>query len=186
VIAYKKEKLENAICYFATEHRNKTGRYLPQTILFKYLAYLDFMSLKDTGRPSLELEYKAMGNGPVPYRLYNKRRNYKTSLVEFVPRNGNKFTIESKNNPNLDYFSRYEIRKMDELLSKYADSSISEKKISEKICSDSHEEIRAWKIAYTKKHNSIMNYEDTFDKDILSGDENNLSLAEEKFLNYRY
>ena len=186
MIAYKKEKLENAMCYFATEHHNKTGRYLSQTILFKYLAYLDFMSLKDTGRPSLELEYKAMDNGPVPHKIYNKRRNYKTSMVEFVPKSGNKFIIESRNNPNLDYFSRYEIRKMDELLSKYADPGISEKKISENICIDSHEEIRAWKTAYTKEHNSIMNYEDTFGKDLLTKDEDSLSLAEEKFLNYRY
>ena len=186
MIAYKKEKLENAICYFAAEHHNKTGRCLSQTILFKYLAYLDFMSLRDTGRPSLELEYKAMDNGPVPHRIYNRRRNYRTSIVEFVPRCGNKFIIKSKNNPNLDYFSRYEIRKMDELLLKYADPNITEKKISEKICNDSHEEIKAWKIAYTKKHNSIMNYEDTFDKNILSKDENSLSLVEEKFLNYTY
>lgn len=185
MIAYKKEKLENSMCYFAAEHHNKTGRYLSQTILFKYLAYLDFMRLKDIGRPSLELEYKAMDNGPVPHRLYNKRRNYKTSLVEFVPRGNEKFIIKAKKNANLDYFSKYEIKKMDELLAKYADPNITEREISDKICDDSHKEIKAWEIAYNRKHNSIMNYEDTFE-DILNKPENELTLAEEKFLSYKY
>ena len=185
MIAYRKEKIDNAICYFAAEHHNRTGRYLSQTILFKYLAYLDFMSLKDVGRPSLELEYKAMDNGPVPHKLYNRRKNYKTSLVEFVPRGNGKYIIKAKKNANLDYFSKYEIKKMDELLTKYADLNITEKDISDRICKDSHVEIRAWDIAYKKEKNSIINYEDTFE-DLLNKPEDELTLTEEKFLSYKY
>ncbi|MHB1253221.1 MAG: type II toxin-antitoxin system antitoxin SocA domain-containing protein [Candidatus Humimicrobiaceae bacterium] len=185
MIAYRNEKIDNAICYFAAEHHNRTGRYLSQTILFKYLAYLDFMSLKDTGRPSIELEYKAMDNGPVPYKLYNRRRNYKTSSVEFISKGNEKFIIKAKKNANLDYFSKYEIKKMAELLAKYADPNIAEKDISSRICEDSHNEIKAWEIAYKKKENSIMNYEDTFE-DLLNKPENELTLMEEKFLSYKY
>ncbi|MHB8279216.1 MAG: Panacea domain-containing protein [Candidatus Humimicrobiaceae bacterium] len=185
MIAYKKEKFENAISYFAAEHHNKTGRFLPQTTLFKYLAYLDFMSLKDIGRPSLELEYKAMDNGPVPHKLYNKRQNYKTSLAEFVHRGNGKFIIKAQNSPNLDYFSEYEIEKMNELLNKYADPNITEKDITDRICNDSHREIRAWKIAYNLKKNSIMDYDDTFEN-LLNKPEDKLTLTEEKYLSYKY
>lgn len=185
MIAYRKEKRENAMCYFATEHRNKTGRFLSQTILWKYLAYLDFMSLKDIGRPTLELEYKAMENGPVPHRLYNMRRNYKSRLVEFVPKGNKRFIIKPKGNANLDYFSKYEIIKMNELLEKYADPNMKEMDISKKICKDSHVEIRAWDIAYKKKKNSIMDYEETYEN-ILNKPEDELTIAEEKFLSYKY
>ena len=185
MIAYRNEKIDNAMCYFATEHHNRTGRYLPQTTLFKYLAYLDFSSIKDNGRPSLELEYKAMDNGPVPHKLYNKRRDYKTNLVEFVSRGNEKFIIKAKKNANLDYFSKYEISKMNELLEKYANPNMREMDIADKICNDSHEEIRAWKIAYEKRENSIMNYEDTFE-DLFDKSENELLATEENFLLYMH
>ncbi|GAG44260.1 unnamed protein product, partial [marine sediment metagenome] len=41
MIPYKKEKSDNAICFFAFNHKRKTGKYLPQTFLYKYLAFLD-------------------------------------------------------------------------------------------------------------------------------------------------
>jgi len=185
MIAYRKEKRENAICYFATEHYNRTGRYIPQTTLFKYLAYLDFMSLEEIGRPSLELEYKAMDNGPVPHKIYNMRRNYKSRLVEFVPRKNEKFIIRAKQSANLDYFSKYEIKKMNELIEKYADPNKTEMEIAKRICEDTHTGIRAYDIAYKNKQNSIINYEDTFEN-ILHKKENDLSVVEEKFLQYKY
>ena len=147
MIPYREEKRENAMCYFATEHCNKTGRYLSQTILFKYLAYLDFLSLKDIGKPALEFEYKAMVNGPVPHELYNERRNYKSRLVEFISRGNGKYIIKAKENANLDYFSKYEIEKMDELVKKYADPNKAEKENTDKICDDIHKDVRAYDVA---------------------------------------
>jgi uncharacterized phage-associated protein len=183
MIPYRKEKRENTICYFATEHYNKTGKYLSQTILFKYLAYLDFSSLKDIGRPALEFEYKAMKNGPVPHKLYNMRRNYKSRLVEFVPRGNEKYIIKAKKNTNLDYFSKYEIEKMDELVKKYADPNKTEKENTDKICDDSHKDIRAYDVAYKREENSKIEYEDTFEN-IFNKKERELLPAEENFLLY--
>lgn len=183
MIPYRKEKRENTICYFATEHYNKTGKYLSQTILFKYLAYLDFSSLKDIGRPALEFEYKAMENGPVPHKLYNMRRNYKSRLVEFVPRENEKFIIVPKRNASLDYFSKYEIEKMDELVKKYADPNKTEKENTDKICDDIHKDIRAYGVAYKREKNSKIEYKETFEN-IFSKKECELSPIEENFLLY--
>lgn len=183
MIAYKKEKRENAMCYFATEHFNKTGRNVPQTTLYKYLAYLDFTSLEEIGRPALELEYKAMSEGPVPHEIYNSRKNYKSRLVEFIPREKNKYIVRARRSADLDYFSKYEIRKMNELIEKYADRSMTEKKIIDRICEDSHKEIRAWKIAHDIKENTIMKYENTFEN-IFDKTEKELTAAEENFLLY--
>ena len=47
MIPYQKEKIENAICFFASEHQKKTKHPLYQTFLYKYLAFLDFESLRE-------------------------------------------------------------------------------------------------------------------------------------------
>lgn len=185
MIAYKKEKRENAMCYFATEHFNKTGRYVPQTTLYKYLAYLDFTSLKEIGKPALELEYKAMQEGPVPHEIYNSRKNNKSRLVEFIPRGGDKYIIKARASADLDYFSKYEIRKMNELIEKYAVPTMEEKDIVDRICKDSHRDIRAWKIAHAIKENTILKYEDTFEN-IFDKTEKELTDAEENFLLYSH
>ena len=185
MIAYKKEKKENAMCYFAAEHYNKTGGYLPQTTLFKYLAYLDFMSLIDIGKPALELEYKAMGNGPVPHKIYNMRKNLKTRFIEFVDRGNGKYIVKARRSADLDYFSKYEIGKMNELIEKYADPQMKEKEIANRICKDSHKDIRAWEMAWGRKKNSLMKYEDTFES-LCNKTENELSPAEENFLLYQH
>jgi len=113
------------------------------------------------------------------------RRNYKSRLIEFVPRQNEKFIIKAKQGANLDYFSKYEIEKMNELIEKYADPQKTEWEIADRICKDTHTEIKAYDIAYKKEHNSVINYDDTFDN-ILYKNESDLSGAEEKFLQYKY
>ena len=66
----RERKLETAIWYFAKEHLRRTGRKLTQTMLFKYLAFLDFWSVKQIGRPAIGLGYDAFPYGPVPRKLY--------------------------------------------------------------------------------------------------------------------
>ena len=44
--AYQKEKTENAICFFASRHKEKTGKYLFQTSLYKDLALFEIEFLK--------------------------------------------------------------------------------------------------------------------------------------------
>lgn len=180
MIAYQKEKLDNAICFFAIEHRRLSQKPLTQTYLYKYLAFLDFDMMEETGVPALDLEYKAMERGPVPIPLYNERHNKKTDLYEFKEQEGNIFTIEPKGTPNLDYFSDMEKEKMVALVHKYA------KRYSRtnEICEDSHKQILAWKRAFSQKKDSIIDNKLQFGGDILSKKEQDLTRAEENYLTY--
>ena len=77
-IPFQKEKIENAISYFAAEHTKITRQPLFQTALYKYLAFFDFEILKKAGTPALGLKYSAMDKGPIPIDIYSQRENYKT------------------------------------------------------------------------------------------------------------
>ena len=71
MLPYRKERIENAMFFFAQKHHQKTKNYLSQTFLYKYLAFFEFRYLKATGDMPLELTYKAMERGPVPMEIYN-------------------------------------------------------------------------------------------------------------------
>ncbi len=178
MIAYQKEKLENAICFFALRHQERTRKPLAQTFLYKYLAFLDFESLEETGHPVLGLEYLAMGKGPVPIRIYDKRRTLKTECFEFKEVEKDKFIIVAKGRPNLEFFSRYEIKKMQRLIEIYADVFVRASDISEA----SHQAIRAWRKAYKRKKNSPIEYDLQFEEDISLRNPKDLTPAEESFL----
>ena len=173
MISYKKEKIENAVCFFAQEHKKKSGKPLAQTYLWKYLAFVDFISIEKLGSPAFGLEYKAMKKGPVPHSLYNRRHDYKTDLFEFINIGEGKFVIKSKKSPDMDYFSKFEMSLMNILIRKYA------QKWAKDISEDSHNRIRAYKKTAT---NEIMDYALTFEDDIRKKDEKSLNKAEEHFL----
>lgn len=181
MIAYQKEKIENAICFFASEHRKKARSFLYQTFLYKYLAFLDFESLQESGRPILGLEYKAFPKGPVPRELYENRYDLKSECFEFKADPEGKFIVLPKGKPNMDYFSQYEIKLMERLIEIYACSYIRAKLISDA----SHERILAWKKTWEKKPNSIIDYADEFDEAIYSKREEDLSFQEENFLLFK-
>lgn len=186
MLAYKREKIENAICFFASEYIKSTKRNIPQTILYKMLAFLDFNVLKNTSKPSLELEYKAMERGPVPIEIYDNRKiPYETECFKFVQTGPQNFDIEAKKEPDLDYFSDYELKVMKEIILKYAYRKISRKELSKLICDDSHNEIKAWEIAWNKKTNSKIEYDYVFDENIFSKPESELSNAEKTYLIYK-
>ena len=181
MIAYQKEKIENAICFFASKHRERTKKPLTQTFLYKYLAFLDFKSLEETGHPALGLKYLAMGKGPVPIEIYSKRKTLKTECFEFREVEENKFVVIPKGRPNLEVFSPYEIKKMQQLIEIYADTFVKTSDISEA----SHQDIKAWRKAYKKKENSIIEYELQFDGDVMHKKPKELTHAEENFLIYK-
>lgn len=176
---YQKERLENAICYFAKEHKDRSGKPLYQTFLYKYLAFLDFMSQEETGRPAFGIMYRAMENGPVPIDLYNQRHDYETDLFVFIPLEEEKVIIIPKGEPDLDLFSEFEIQQMSTLLDRFAKPGVK----SKDICAASHS-IKAWKKAWLREHNSKIDYIDTFDN-IDQKSETELSIEEERFLVYR-
>jgi uncharacterized phage-associated protein len=181
MIAYQKEKIENAICFFAREHKRATKQPLYQTYLFKYLAFLDFNCLKNIGRPSLGLKYVAMERGPVPIGIYNQRDSYKSNCVKFRKVDEDKYIIESQGRPDLAYFSPYEISQMKRLIEIFADQFVKSNEMSEA----SHEEIKAWRRAWRRKKNSIIKFEDEFDENIFIKNPKDLTLPEEAFLTFK-
>jgi uncharacterized phage-associated protein len=184
MIAYKKEKLDNAICYFANEHHRRTGRYLSQTILYKFLAFLDFKTLEKTGKPALELEYKALKRGPVPHRIYNNIEKYEKKGCFTFSRTGNAIiVIPGDRQPNFDYFSETETGIMQGLVNKYSRKGIIQRNICASINKDSHE-MEAWKIAWNRKPNSVIKYDDIF-YDIDSKPPEELTPQEENYLTYK-
>ena len=67
IITHHREKLINAIIYFA-RHTKKCGK----TKLMKLLYFLDFMHFKQTGRSVTGLDYFAWKMGPVPRALFEE------------------------------------------------------------------------------------------------------------------
>lgn len=173
-IAYQKEKIENAICFFAKEHQKKTRSPLYQTYLYKYLAFLDLNSVKETGRPALGLTYQALERGPVPIEIY--RENIASECFQ-KKRYGENFVFISSGEPDLSYFSKYETKSMLRLIEIFADKFVKSKEISEA----SHQDIPAWR--KTKK-NKFIKYESQFEDDLKSKPSKKLSMAEEGFLIY--
>jgi len=182
MIPYQKQKIDNAICFFASEYKYKTDKYLYSTYLYKLLAFLDFESIKENGRPALGLTYLAMERGPVPIEIYNERKNLKTECYEFKPtdKEYKKFLVVPKGEPNTDYFSDYEIEEMYRLIEIYADRYVKTNEISEA----SHESILAWKRAFKRKPNSVIDYKEEFPGDILKRQKDKIKFPEEALLNY--
>src|SRR5690606_37169194 len=139
-IPYQKEKIDNAICYFASEHSKKAKKPLHQTGLYKYLAFLDFRGFIETGRPILGLCYRAMRNGPVPTEIYNNRENLDSNCFEFINNGDSQFLINAIGKPNLDYFSKFELDEMSKLIEIFANDYVKAKTFSDA----SHEELKAW------------------------------------------
>ena len=181
MIPYRKEKIENAICYFATEHRKKSGNPLYQTFLYKYLAFLDFESLQKRGRPSLCLTYIALEKGPVPDEIYNRWSDFQSKIVDIRSDQEGRRYVVCKEKADLSYFSKAEIALMNNLIEIYAKSYIPSKLISDA----SHERIAAWIKAYKKKPGSRIDYSLTFDEDLFNKPHEKLSFAEESYLTYK-
>ena len=85
IITHHREKLINAIIYFATH-----TKYCGKTKLLKLLYFLDFSHFKRTGKSVTGLDYFAWGMGPVPKELFkelsgNLKRDMKVPFMNFQP-----------------------------------------------------------------------------------------------------
>lgn len=67
IITHAREKLLNAIVYFAAN-----TKYCGKTKLLKLLYFLDFMYFKQTGKSVTGLDYFAWDMGPVPKNLFEE------------------------------------------------------------------------------------------------------------------
>ncbi len=156
-------KVENAIGFLAKKYYENTSKYLSQTFLYKLLAFFDYISLKETGIPSLKLKYNALDRGPVPLSIYNEfkdSRKYSSFQIEDITNSKfeGKFIVPT-NEPDTDFFNQYEVDLMRKLIHLYAKEYVTSNEISER----SHESILAWKKAYAREKNSKMLFEEEFE-----------------------
>lgn len=179
MIPYQKEKMENAVCFFAHEHRKKTRHQLYQTFLYKYLALFDFGYLRKYGNPPLSLTYKAMPRGPVPMEIYGHRDDPALSEAFTLQEDASKnFLVIPRKTPDLDYFSQREVQFMHNLIEIYAQTYT-----TSRIMSDaSHQEIKAWRKTYSRQQNAVIDFALEFDGDISTKPEENLTFPEEVYL----
>ena len=187
-IPYKDKKIEGAIAFFTSKHKEATKENLSQTALYKYLAFFDFRSLEESGQPALGLTYVAMQYGPVPREIYIEKKYRESEYYKFTEDKDTKsVTIipTSKKSDYLDYLSKYDIELMGNLIEIFAKNWI-----TARIMSDaSHDRgggIKAWRKTWKKNPNSIIDMADTFDNFNHKSYENgNMTAAEEHFYIYQ-
>ena len=112
IITHHREKLINAIIYFA----EKT-KFCGKTKLLKLLYFLDFRHFKQTGKPVTGLDYYAWDMGPVPRDLYNELDAMKPDLnsaIKVVEKEGFQKIVPKKKFDG-DYFSKREIKLLEDL-----------------------------------------------------------------------
>jgi len=107
IITHHREKLINAIIYFA-----RNTNYCGKTKLLKLLYFLDFVHFKRTGRPVTGLDYYAWKMGPVPKDLFEELSyNMKPDMAKAInplPEEGFQ-QIRAKQKFDDRYFSKNEL-----------------------------------------------------------------------------
>jgi len=185
MLSYRKERIDNAILFFARKHRQKTKRHLSQTFLYKYLAFFEFRYLTSAGDMPLELTYRAMERGPVPMEIYDNRGNpdyFQKVVFEPSPmENGlTRYTVKPKPGAKFDtdYFADAELEEMGNLIEMFAQGWVKAGEISEA----SHQAIKTWKKTYHRSKNGLMNPIEEFDRDITTVPDDELGTEELKYL----
>jgi hypothetical protein len=186
MLSYQKERIDNALLFFALNHYKKTKKYLPQTFLYKYLAFFEFCCLKAFGDMPLELNYKAMDHGPVPVEIYGNRDNpayfSKVIFEPFQTKNGKTgYLVKPNGKFDPDYFSEAELQEMDGLIDIFAQQWVGVPEMSEA----SHQAIMAWKKTYSRQPNAVIDPIEEFDRDITAVPEDALQTGELKYLTRR-
>jgi len=186
MLSYRKERIDNALLFFAQNHYKKTKKYLSQTFLYKYLAFFEFRYLKKVGDMPLELTYKAMEHGPVPMEIYSNRDkpNYFSKVI-FEPsqtKSGKPIYVVKPNGTfDSDYFAKAELDEMNDLIDMFAQQWVSATEMSEA----SHQAIQAWKKTYSRQPNANIDPIEEFDRDIMTVPEDSLQTGELKYLIHR-
>ena len=183
---YQRERLENALLFFAQNHHKKTKRYLSQTFLYKYLAFFEFRYLKAVGDMPLELTYKAMQRGPVPMEVYGNRDKpgyFSKVIFEPIPikDGGLGYLVKPNGKFEPDYFAEAELEEMNSLIEMFAQGWVNANDMSEM----SHQAIKAWKKTYSRSPNAEIDPIEEFDRDLMTVPEEELQNAEYKYLIHR-
>lgn len=136
--------------------------------VYKFLAFVDFYSVKERGRPVFGLKYVALKNGPVPSDLYEEIKNI--SIAETYPyykviaegKTKKFYPLEGKE-LDLSYFAKAELKIIDKVIYILIDASLNSSHYSEA----SHQGIKAWRKAYEDGEGTPMNYEDEIEDEFL-------------------
>lgn len=167
LIEHYREKLINSIIYFIT-NTNNCGK----TKLFKLLFFLDFSHFQQTGKSVTGIDYYAWDFGPAPKELYEEFKNPKPDLTTHISFqnaiDSSFFRIRAKKAFNSKYFSKREIKILEELAFIFKDVS------TEDIKEISHMTDKPWD--KTKKSKGMYAYIDYF----LALEESNDSLGLEE------
>ncbi len=112
IITYHREKLLNAIIYFA-----KNTRFCGKTKLMKLLYFLDFEHFKKTGKTVTGQDYFAWEMGPVPKSLFEElsgsmEPDMKRAIYD-LPGNDGFQQIRPKKKFDSQYFSKNEIASLE-------------------------------------------------------------------------
>ena len=182
IIPYQSQRIEGAIAFFASKHKEKTRKNLSQTALYKYLAFFDFKSLEDSGEPALGLTYIAMERGPVPKEIYIEKKYRQSNYYQFMDTNTNSVEIipTSAKTDYLDYFSKFDEKLMTNLIEVFALSWITANVMSN-ASHDRKNGIKAWNKTWHKKPNTIINMAETFEDLEEKYINQTASMAEEHF-----
>jgi uncharacterized phage-associated protein len=123
LVTHEREKLINAILYFA--HRTK---YLGKSKLFKLLYLLDFGRFRQTGRRVTGLDYQAWKFGPVSVEVMQEWEQPESDLAQTISIQPERVidyvreTVVPKAPFDDGHFTKWELRIMDELASRYRDT----------------------------------------------------------------
>jgi hypothetical protein len=183
MLSYQKERIDNALLFFAQNHYKKTKKYLSHIFLYKYLAFFEFRYLKTAGDMPLELTYKAMERGPVPMEIYGNRDNptcfSKVIFEPFQTKSGKDgYLVKPNGTFDSDYFAEAELKEMNNLIDMFAQLWVSATEMSEA----SHQDIKAWKKTYSRQPNADIDPIEEFDRDITAVPEDSLQTGELKYL----
>jgi len=153
---HQREKLINVMVYFA-QNTQKCGKVK----LFKLMYFLDFEHYKQIGRSVTGLNYYAWPMGPVPVDLYAEFYVPAADMLsrvqfELIPvKNGLMIYIKPVAEFDNSYFSKRELRLMEQLASQYYETS------AEEMIEASHLEHKPWQRVYIQegKKQQLIPYE---------------------------
>jgi uncharacterized phage-associated protein len=161
IITHHREKLINAIIYFATH-----TRYCGKTKLLKLLYFLDFKHFKRTGKSVTGLDYFAWQMGPVPRELFEELSgsmgpDLRASINE-LPKEGFQQIVPKK--PFDDqYFSKNEMKLLEEISFVFEDAK------ADDMVESTHLRNEPWDITLKKKGEfKPIDYMLAIDSDIVS------------------
>ena len=146
LISHEREKLINAIIYFA-----KNTRFLGKTKLCKLLYFLDFEHFKETGRAVTGMDYFAWKMGPVPVKLYEEvdmpepDMAERVGFVEKLTRRGPMLVVKPIAEFDDSHFTKRELRIMKSLAEEFGDTQ------ADDMIETTHLENQPWHKIYVEQ-----------------------------------